>query len=234
MVVLGLTAIVGAAMCATLIAQSRVARMIGDRIAYNDVVRATRYIIGSELRFSAAPDIRAIAAESLGGRWFRASGIPCAADNTSVWIRFQGIRGVDTRKDSMLVLEPAGEIASDAARLSNDNDNPQCVAGTGESIFRIPTPIPGGDARDVTAVLIFESGNYYLATRALRYRLGGEGRQPVTEEYFRDGVSRFASLPSDSASAARVLMTLALRPSIQQTAGRTVRMVVPVANDIAR
>jgi hypothetical protein len=36
-------------------------------------------------------------------------------------------------------------------------------------------------------VLIFESGTYYLRDRALRYRIGSEGRQPITDERFASG-----------------------------------------------
>jgi hypothetical protein len=42
-------------------------------------------------------------------------------------------------------------------------------------------------------VLLFESGTYHIANRALRYRLGTEGRQPLTDELIDDRRSGFST-----------------------------------------
>jgi hypothetical protein len=44
-----------------------------------------------------------------------------------------------------------------------------------------------------SVLLLFESGNYYLTAGALRYRLGAEGRQPVTTELFLPPFTRFVA-----------------------------------------
>jgi hypothetical protein len=44
-----------------------------------------------------------------------------------------------------------------------------------------------------SVLLLFESGAYYLTAGALRYRLGAEGRQPVTTELFLPPFTRFVA-----------------------------------------
>jgi hypothetical protein len=41
-------------------------------------------------------------------------------------------------------------------------------------------------------LLLFESGNYYLSSRALRYRIGAAGRQPLTPDLFDLNATHFA------------------------------------------
>jgi hypothetical protein len=43
-------------------------------------------------------------------------------------------------------------------------------------------------------MLIFESGSYHLSSRALRYRIGAAGRQPLTAEALHLPGSRFTAL----------------------------------------
>jgi hypothetical protein len=52
--------------------------------------------------------------------------------------------------------------------------------------WRIEHPVRAGDV-----LVLFESGTYYLSDGALRYRLGREGRQPLTAEWLDDRRSRF-------------------------------------------
>ena len=73
------------------------------------------------------------------------------------------------------------------------------------------------------AALVFESGTYYLSQRALRYRIGAEGRQPLTDELLRDAGSAMAMSAATMTSPASVSLTLQLRSPLQQSAGRMTR-----------
>jgi hypothetical protein len=78
--------------------------------------------------------------------------------------------------------------------------------------------------------MIFESGTYYLSQRALRYRIGGEGRQPITEEFLRDGLSTLQLVHADSSNAARFRINITLKPGLQYTTGRSETLTVVLPN----
>jgi hypothetical protein len=231
LVVLLLSTIVGAALCATLIAQSRVARSIGDRIAFNDAARAAIHIVQAETRLNAVGDTRAWAPESINGRWTRASGSICATSSTSLWLRVSGIRDVDTGKDSILVLSGERERVVAAGTLARDATG--CQASADETVYRVGAGAIGMSPADAAAfggvATVFESGSYYLSTRALRYRVGGEGRQPLTEEFFRDGVSSFG-LFNEATGGTQLRVVLAMKALPLQSIGPTTIITMQLVN----
>jgi hypothetical protein len=66
-----------------------------------------------------------------------------------------------------------------------------CTALAGEIIMEWRL---GVNPPPASALLTFESGSYHLSGRALRYRIGSAGRQPLTSEALRDPGSRFTSI----------------------------------------
>jgi hypothetical protein len=231
LVVLVISALVGATMCAALIAQSRVVRAIGERVAFNDAARTTLHILPAEIRaLDPLRDVRAAGADSIAGRWIRSTGVVCAADATALWVRLRGMRQPDPAKDSMLVMTGSGEEAYTLQGIAPDPAG--CEAQTGvdpeDEVFRVAlAAIPSAGA-----VAVFETGTYYLSQRALRYRVGAEGRQPLTEEFFMDAGSGLAITPPDSMGIVRLRLTVALRRGEQQRAstGRTEVLTVLLPN----
>ena len=221
--------LVGAALCTTLIAQSRVARAVGERIAHNDAARASVHILASEIRFAARADIRAVAPDSISARWIRASGVVCAVQGSTVWVHLEGMRELDSTKDSVALSTVRDETVYPASALTRDAT--RCTAAGGAVIYRLEASRSGSAFH---SAIVFESGSYYMSQRALRYRLGGEGRQPLTEEYMRDGLSSFAIDTTDSSLPARLSLVIALKTGMQHTTGRTIRTSVSLPNSVLK
>lgn len=223
-VVLALTLIIGVTLCSALLMQSRLARSVGERIAHNDAARAAMHILPAELRSSDPRfDVRAASGDSIAARWFRGSGVVCDTSSSDIWIRMRTVRDPDPDKDSLLVITGSGENAASFTSVAFDPG--RCVAAAGEEVYRIRAT----GVANAVAVLFFESGSYYLSQRALRYRLGGEGRQPLTEEFLRDAGSSFA-LTVDSLHASRFRMLIELKPGIQYATGRARQLTVFLPN----
>lgn len=89
-------------------------------------------------------------------------------------VRPQGMRDADPEKDSLLLLTTDGawRAAKLTGRLAAGNG-----CGGGVEIWSWHPPVA-----DVLLARLFESGSYHLEDRAIRYRLGAAGRQPLTEE----------------------------------------------------
>ena len=130
--------------------------------------------------------MRAVSADSLALRSFRGTGFVCARSGNELRLRYRGDRLPDATKDSVLLL-PGGRVT----HLLDAGAAPHaCTAQPGEAIVFIRLP---GFVTDDAAALVFESGAYFLTARALRYRLGAEGRQPLTGELFLHPQTRFHS-----------------------------------------
>ena len=191
LVALSLGALVAGAALALLQGQSRLARSAGDSADMAEAVRTATQVLSAETRWLApASDLRALTPDSLSLRAFRGSGVVCALDPAyGAVVRYSGLRDPDPAKDSVLIERGAnGELSA-------------IVLGfvTGALCDSLPAiklavnqPLVVGDV-----VLIFESGNYYLTGGALRYRLGAEGRQPITSVLFDDSRSWFGSAPGN-------------------------------------
>jgi hypothetical protein len=227
-VVLALTMLIGVTLCSALEMQSRLARSVGERIAHNDAARVAMHIVPSELRSSdPRSDIRASASDSIAARWFRGSGPVCDVSGTAVWIRMRTMREPDPAKDSLLLIGPTGDEKT-AAISSVASDPAHCPGADGGEVYRINVG-PVSPASDPVAAMFFESGSYYLSQRALRYRLGGEGRQPLTEEFMRDAGSSFA-LSVDTLGASTFHIQILLKPGMQYATGRSRQLTVFLPN----
>jgi hypothetical protein len=184
--------------------QVRLAREVARRIDAADAVRVASHIIAGEVRRMAPPDLRAMHRDSLSIRAFRGAAIVCASTGEDVGVRFRGDRLPDPAKDSVLVISPhAAELAVRLLEVRHGAAS-TCVAKPGETLMSWSVQ-PAIAAASI--LLVFESGSYYLTAGALRYRLGAEGRQPVTAELFLTPSTRFAAGPGAALS-----LTLATEP----------------------
>lgn len=173
------------ALCAGLVrSQSVLVRSISERAAASEAVRTARLVLRAESQDLAISDVRAIAADSFAARIFRAWGIVCSIDSTRTMMRYHGMREPEADKDSLLLVGSERAVAFEEAAPSPD----PCATLPGETLVAVR---PARALRMNTVVLLFESGAYHLSTRALRYRRGLEGRQPITDELFDDGASSF-------------------------------------------
>ena len=179
LVALTLGGLILAAATTTLLSQTRLARATSAQAQRNEVLRVATQVLSVETRWlNIARDVRAWSADSLSLRAFRASGTICHVlpDGTAL-ASLVALRVPDADKDSLLILRDSStELV--ARLLAATPATATCGAGR-TATLRTSEQLHTGDY-----VLLFESGNYYLADRALRYRLGGEGRQPLTEEAF--------------------------------------------------
>lgn len=169
-------------------AQARVAADIRRAALEADAVRTTAAVLGAELRYLLPEDVRAVTAESLAFRVVRGVAYPCTAPGVAAW---DGMRLPSTAKDSV-----AGALTGRTAALIDINNVAPGSLGADDPCARAALPlirmvmepeIPGEPA------FVFESGAYHVAAGALRYRLGAEGRQPLTEEWLDPAESGFRS-----------------------------------------
>ena len=184
MTALALLALLSAA-CAVLIhSQSMLVHSISERTDADETLRTTRLLMRDEFQDLTRADVRAIATDSFAARVYRAWGIVCAVDSSLVILRYRGIRQPEADKDSLLVLGAERAVAFTEAALPERT----CEALPREEQVALRTE---RQLRNGAVVLLFESGAYHLATRALRYRRGLEGRQPITDELIEDRASQF-------------------------------------------
>lgn len=184
--------LVTAAVASVMMAQAAVLRTASERSADADALRITAGVLRDELRWiDPARDVRAIAGDSLAVRLFRGGGAVCRTDVGSLAVDYSGARGPDPAKDSVLVLTTGAEavFALTAAESTTCGSRPARRLG-------VAGALPG----EPVFALIFESGTYYLRDRAFRYRLGREGRQPLTDERFAPA-GPIATIAPDSARA---------------------------------
>jgi hypothetical protein len=89
------------------------------------------------------------------------------------------------------VLVVGTALTSALILLDSGPATASCPALAGESILQWRL---SGSALVPSVILVFESGSYHLSDRALRYRIGAAGRQPLTAEALYDAGSRFTSI----------------------------------------
>lgn len=189
--VMMLTSILTAVMAGILITQMRLARLATEEAASAEAVRTTAAILSAEVRRATFADVSAWSSDSLALRGFRGTAIPCGTSASGTFVRYTGDRMPDPTKDSVLVISQSGETGAVLRGWNLAGGN--CVAHPGETVLDIRTsgPIPPR-----SALLIFESGSYHLSSGALRYRIGGGGRQPLTITVLRHPYSRFTGVTS--------------------------------------
>ena len=221
-----LSLLIGTAAGALLLSHARLARSVSERVARNDVSRVALHILPAELRLlEPRADIRAAGGDSITARWIRSTGVVCAVSGGVMWIRLRGMRLPDISKDSMLIAAAGGDRIADLTGAVATTAG--CGAAAAERIYRVPVR---DSAPAHGAVVIFETGSYYLAQRALRYRVGGEGRQPLTDELLQDAGSALAIQQDQSAGSARLHLTLELTPGSLQRTARSATLSLPFVN----
>lgn len=214
LVALVLGGVLGSVLIGTLAVQLRLARAAGERVSDGDALRTASHVLAGELRRITPRDLRASSPDSVAIRAFRGAGLACAPGGPEVPVRYRGDRLPDPRKDSVLVIRYDG--SERAAGLVDVRAAPipgECRPAPGE-VAQVWTLSAHADGAAI--LLVFETGAYHLSARALRYRTGAEGRQPLTTERFSEitGFSR--------ADAGRVQYTLAL------SSGASFRFVTPL------
>ena len=166
------------------------ARKTADRLIQRseaiDAERLGWHVLSSELRAGIpARDWRVEGGKVIPLRAFRGLGEVCpsisAADGALV--RYRGMRLPDPVKDSLLVLSASGrwlalKLSSRSASLTTCPDWPA------EPVER------WGWEPELDGVLlarVFERGSYHIEDKAIRYRAGDAGRQPLTAERVESG-----------------------------------------------
>lgn len=211
LVALALAGLVGSIAAALLQSQSGVARRTAERARRNEALRTASHVLTSELRWLNASDVRSLSSDSIALRAFRGSAVVCALAGSGALVRYRGVRLPDATKDSLLVLRDT-VFEARAALLAAAPQQEGCSAGADQQLQHIAASA----ALQVGDVLaFFESGSYYLSGNALRYRLGAEGRQPVTAELFDDRDTQFALLSGSYAQARLSTRSQANAPRLQ-------------------
>lgn len=170
-----LLAIVCSICTALLHAQAALIRNTSEHIAVDETIRSARTIMTSELRALTPADFHAMARDSIAMRIFRGLGIVCDYSAGRLLVRYQGLRLPDFTKDSILVF---GEHRTGTFAGVTET-NAGCPPRPDEQILIISSSMP---IRPGAVLLFYETGAYHLSAKALRYRRGLEGRQPLTDE----------------------------------------------------
>jgi hypothetical protein len=186
--------------CAVIVhAQAQLLRNVSDRVAGAEALRTAGAIVTAEVRTTAAADVGAIAADSVALRVHRGMAVVVGVSADGITLHYEGIRDLDPAKDSLLIV--GSERVGSFTRLAGEP-------------LRIQPDVP---VREGDVLLFFESGAYHLATNALRYRRGAEGRQPVTDELIDHRASRFGV----EAQSSLVRIHLRTRNSKMRAAAQT-------------
>ena len=155
-----------------------------------DALRTARHVLARELRTGARFVVAsAPAADTLAVRALRGVALICPGSvrGREVTVVPDGTRAPDPVKDSTWVLGSEGE----ARLLAIETAGP---GGTCPSLGPGPTlrwTLSGDLPPAPSVALYFERGSYHLSDRALRYRRGEAGRQPLTPEVLGTPPSRF-------------------------------------------
>jgi hypothetical protein len=181
--------VIGAALLAT---QARSAADVGAATAAAEVERTVWAVLSGELRYAdRTQDVRAVAADSLAFRSFRGMALPCGARADASLYHYTGMRRPAAGKDSAV-----GALSGRAAAIlqaGNAAVDVRC-APAGASVLTVRTdPLLPSEP-----LLIFESGAYHLISGAFRFRLGAEGRQPLTDELLDTRRSAFTGTTGTS------------------------------------
>lgn len=194
LVCLLLTALLAQMSWSLLLAARRTTSRLIDRSEALETERVGWHVLSHELRAGLGErDWSVASARVLPLRAYRGLAELCGAHAVSDGgvVRYQGMRLPEPAKDSLLLLTSAGEWRA-VKLLSRVPTTTSCPAWPGAELERWSWE-PRVD--DVLLARVFERGSYHLEDRALRYRLGDGGRQPLTVERLEAG-SAFASSPS--------------------------------------
>jgi len=178
---IAITSVVAATAAVSLSGAARIATAAAERAERADARRTVATALRTDVSVTTAADV-SIAPDTIRLRVFRGAALVCDTADGTVLVRYRGARRPEPEKDSVLAMASAVEMASPLAAAADASAG--CIGAAGESIMRWtgPAAAPGG-----TVLLLFETGTYALSARALRYRRGGGGRQPLTAEVFGAG-----------------------------------------------
>jgi len=175
--------------------QRRGASVLAARAEVLETARLVHVVLGEELRAGVSPrDQVGPQGDSLRVRAFRGLGLVCpgpAPDSLSLRVRYQGLRLPEPAKDSVLVL--GLDLRWRAVGLeSRVVETSSCGAALEPvELWRLSEPVGAA-----ALARLFENGVYMLQARALRYRSGFGGRQPLSPELIIDERSALTGAPS--------------------------------------
>lgn len=233
MVALTLFGLLSICAASVLRSHTRLAHRAVDRAERADALRVATLVLGAETRFLRADrDVLAAADDSIALRAYRGLATICASAGNVGYVRYAGVRDPNPEKDSVLILR--GDTLEFAAGLRGASVSDGCTTGANQSrdaaaneqgwrLELTRTVVPG----DI--LLLFEPGTYYLTGSALRYRIGAEGRQPITTERLDDRSTRFEAIQPGA-----MRLSLATRPLPAIGEREHVRVRVPMLNQEPR
>jgi len=195
-----IAALVVAAATLLLHAQTRAAHTVTHNSERSDAARTAWLVLQAEWQ-NLAPslDVRAIARDSITSRIFRGVAVVCGYRGGSTIFRYRGLRLPDPAKDSALQVG----LENTTSINTFHPDTAACAHAPGEQVFASAWntgTTPG------SMWLLFESGGYHLSDRALRYRLAGSTRQPVSNQVLDDRQSAFIAVRDSLLRAVDVLI----------------------------
>lgn len=179
LVVMVLTGILFSAVAGVVRHSGRLVRAQHHRMEVGEARLTVRAVLQGDLRWLVpATDLHREGTAALSLRAARGVGIVCRTGPRVLYVRYRGLRAPAGAKDSVLALDgPEAAALQDARRADG-----ACDAAAGEPVYALHLQ----HDMSASAVLVFERGAYHLADGALRYRLGGAGRQPLTASLFRE------------------------------------------------
>lgn len=168
--------------------------------------RIARTVLRGELARGQAGRDWAVGADSLALRAFRGTGVVCGPPTLAggLIVAYSGDRRPDPVKDSVELTRPSGAISVGRLSAVAPSSAPCPLATTGESVQEWTLDPPASGPALIGRV--FESGSYHLVGSALRYRIGGGGRQPLTPEVWSDAATGL------TVRGSAVVLELAPRP----------------------
>lgn len=158
--------------------------------------RIARTVLRGELARGQPGHDWSVGRDSLALRAFRGTGVVCTVGPVSgqLLVAYSGDRQPDPSKDSVEITSTDGTMLVTALASSAGSSATCPVATAGETIheWTVDTVV----AQGALTARLFESGVYHLAGSALRYRIGGGGRQPLTPQVWRDAATTLTSVDS--------------------------------------
>jgi len=119
--------------------------------------------------------------DSLVIRAFQGTALPCGTRGSGdgLLVGWTGRRRADPADDSVRALDARG-VWNVAALVAVRPVDTMCAVGRAASVqhWELDRPMPA----DVVLLRLFEAASYHIADGALRYRIGGGGRQPLTPD----------------------------------------------------
>lgn len=202
----------------------RLAQRAVDRAERADALRIATLVLSAETRFLRADrDVFVATADSVRLRAYRGMAIVCATSGAVAFVRYTGLRDPNPQKDSVLLLR--GDTLETTAGVVGASGSAACGAGDQPGWrLELSRAAASGDI-----LLIFEAGTYYLTGSALRYRLGAEGRQPITTERLDDRSTRFEAMQH---GVLRLSLATRALPAIGERDQVHVR--IPMLNQVGR